>query len=125
MFRTSTPSASWIGQCTTLSDGQQYAWDCGAFSSLASRVVSGAATSQVEIDPLCQAFSDGYIGGYCFDNLKHAEPLSHDGLDTRAIAGGMIQLDFTCRPLEPFAVVFHIRFTRTIVLAENGVSIVG
>jgi hypothetical protein len=37
----------------------------------------------------------------------------------------MIQLDFTCKPLEPFAVVFHIRFTRTIVLAENGVSIVG
>jgi hypothetical protein len=76
-------------------------------------------------DPQTSYMSDAYIGSYCFDNLKHAEPLSHDGIDTRAIAGGMIQLDFTCEPIESFAVVFHIRFTRTIVLAENGVSIVG
>lgn len=121
MFRASTPSPSWViaSGKAPLEDGLIYSWDCGAFSSLAAR--SGA----VAIDAQCSAFSDGYIGGYCFDNLKHAEPLSHDGLDTRAIAGGMIQLDFQCTPLEPFAVVFHIRFTRTIVLAENGVSIVG
>lgn len=119
MFRASTPSPKWVQECPVrVVDGvsQRYCWDSGAFTRLASTI---------NTDPAVSAFSDGYIGGYCFDNLKHAEPLSHDGLDTRAIAGGMIQLDFTCRPLEAFAVVFHIRFTRTIVLAENGVSIVG
>ena len=109
---------SWIKSSTAL-DGEVYTLDRGVFSS------SLATSGLLVPDPSTAAFSDGYIGGYCFDNLKHAEPLSHDGLDTRAIAGGMIQLDFTCRPLEAFAVVFHIRFTRTIVLAENGVSIVG
>ena len=128
MFRSSTPSPSWVAaSIANPLNGSVYAWDCGSFGNLKSIPVSGAGglTGQAAIDAQCASFSDGYIGGYCFDNLKHAEPLSHDGLDTRAIAGGMIQLDFTCRPLEAFAVVFHIRFTRTIVLAENGVSIVG
>jgi hypothetical protein len=128
MFRSSTPSPSWVAASIAAPlNSTTYAWDCGSFGSLKSVPVQGVpgVAGQAVIDPQCAAFSDGYIGGYCFDNLKHAEPLSHDGLDTRAIAGGMIQLDFTCRPLEAFAVVFHIRFTRTIVLAENGVSIVG
>jgi hypothetical protein len=123
MFKSSTPTASWINSSSSVVD--RYAYPYGAFSKLEAFNVGSLASKYTPIDPQTAAFSDGYIGGYCFDNLKHAEPLSHDGLDTRAIAGGMIQLDFTCRPLEPFAVVFHIRFTRTIVLAENGVSIVG
>jgi hypothetical protein len=123
MFKSSTPTVSWINNSSSVVD--RYAYPYGAFSKLEAINISSLAAKYTPIDPQTAAFSDGYIGGYCFDNLKHAEPLSHDGLDTRAIAGGMIQLDFTCRPLEPFAVVFHIRFTRTIVLAENGVSIVG
>jgi hypothetical protein len=121
-FRSSTPTVAWLKNTTPLG-GRRYVLQSGVFTDLAS-VTVGSSKLAVP-DPETNAYADGYIGGYCFDNLKHAEPLSHDGLDTRAIAGGMIQLDFTCRPLEPFAVVFHIRFTRTIVLAENGVSIVG
>ena len=126
MFRTSTPSVAWAAASPSIA-GANYEWFSGAFSNLEGSAVSNipGVSNLLNIDPVAQAFADGYIGGYCFDNLKHAEPLSHDGLDTRAIAGGMIQLDFTCRPLEAFAVIFHIRFTRTIVLAENGVSIVG
>jgi hypothetical protein len=135
MFRASTPTVAWTQASPAIGPADakvNYEWFSGAFSRLEGTAVSAdgviipaGVTNLLQIDPHVHAFSDGYIGGYCFDNLKHAEPLSHDGLDTRAIAGGMIQLDFTCRPLEAFAVVFHIRFTRTIVLAENGVSIVG
>lgn len=135
MFRASTPSPQWYlqtptsgftvaaGYTTGTGNLETWRYDpaAGVFSNLNN--VDGAG--QLVIDPTAEYMADAYVGGYCFDNLKHAEPLSHDGIDTRAIAGGMIQLDFTCQPLEAFAVVFHIRFTRTIVLAENGVSIVG
>lgn len=134
MFRQSTPSYQWylatppglpaptpavLGSGTL--EAYRYEPAAGVFSAMTNKTVGNT----LQIDPGTSFMADAYIGGYCFDNLKHAEPLSHDGLDTRAIAGGMIQLDFTCEPLEAFCVVFHIRFTRTIVLAENGVSIIG
>jgi len=136
MYKASTPSYDWYLRSPGLTPGlgvgsgsgssllESYRYDprSGVFTNIAQNV---DAEGNLVIDPTASYMSDAYIGGYCFDNLKHAEPLSHDGLDTRAIAGGMIQLDFTCSPLEAFCVVFHIRFTRTIVLAENGVSIVG
>jgi hypothetical protein len=133
MFRQSTPSYQWYLASPPLPapapsitgvgalEGYRYEPSAGVFSVMSNKLVTGA----LQIDPATSFMADAYIGGYCFDNLKHAEPLSHDGIDTRAIAGGMIQLDFTCEPLEAFCVVFHIRFTRTIVLAENGVSIIG
>lgn len=138
MFRASTPSYNWflpaqppagyVPATVSTDSGTQSALEtfrydpkAGVFGAIRA-ASDGALLLQ---DPATSYMSDAYIGSYCFDNLKHAEALSHDGIDTRAIAGGMIQLDFTCEPLEGFAVVFHIRFTRTIVLAENGVSIVG
>jgi hypothetical protein len=141
MYKSSTPSQTWylqspslpapaagaglgIGFSVASTALETYRYDprAGVFADIST---ADPVTNTLVIDPTASFMSDAYIGGYCFDNLKHAEPLSHDGLDTRAIAGGMIQLDFTCQPLEAFCVVFHIRFTRTIVLAENGVSIVG
>lgn len=71
-------------------------------------------------------YSDQYIGGYCFDNLKHAEVLSHDGVSTLAMSGSQIQLEIRCTPAEAgTAVTYFIRFTRTVLLSENGVQIVG
>ena len=71
-------------------------------------------------------FSDQYIGGYCFDNLKHAEVLSHDGISTLAMSGSQIQLEIRATPLELGTVVtYFIRFTRTVLLSENGVQIIG
>jgi hypothetical protein len=133
MYRASTPAYQWFlgskptsftGSTSGFSTLETYRYDpkAGVFGQIQNNVSTGGLLLQ---DPQTSYMADAYIGSYCFDNLKHAEPMSHDGLDTRAIAGGMIQLDFTCEPLENFCVVFHIRFTRTIVLAENGVSIIG
>jgi hypothetical protein len=72
------------------------------------------------------AFADKYIGAYCFDNLKHAELLSHDGVNTLAMSGSQIQLEIKAQPVEAnTAITYFIRFTRTVLLAENGVQIVG
>jgi hypothetical protein len=141
MYRSSTPSYEFYApqtnnvidsaNCANITPGSgalsvieswRYDPKAGVFGQIRSATSDAGILLQ---DPSTSYMSDAYIGSYCFDNLKHAEALSHDGIDTRAIAGGMIQLDFTCEPLENFAVIFHIRFTRTIVLAENGVSIVG
>lgn len=72
------------------------------------------------------AFADKYIGAYCFDNLKHAEVLSHDGVNTLAMSGSQIQLEIRCTPIDAnTAITYFIRFTRTVLLAENGVQIIG
>jgi hypothetical protein len=140
MYRASTPSYDFYtpqsvidpancqiitpdGGGMSVIESWRYDPKAGVFSQI--RDATAPVANILLQDPATSYMADAYIGSYCFDNLKHAEPLSHDGIDTRAIAGGMIQLDFTCEPLENFAVVYHIRFTRTIVLAENGVSIVG
>jgi hypothetical protein len=125
MFRSSTPTATWVAAANVsllAAPGQNL---YGVLNSAFSATTPLGPGVNVQNDPSLDWMSDCYIIGYCFDNLKHAESLSHDGLDTRAIAGGMLQLDFTCSPLEAFQVYFHIRFTRTIVLADNGVSVVG
>jgi hypothetical protein len=125
MFRASTPSSNWVSSANTallaVAGQNLYGVENAVFSETNARPGVANPLNDASLDWM----SDCYIIGYCFDNLKHAESLSHDGLDTRAIAGGMLQLDFTCSPLEPFQVYFHIRFTRTIVLADNGVSVVG
>ena len=105
---------SW--KVTTKSDGTAYSVTAPIFA---------AGTAQ-QADNQVFPYSDQYIGGYCFDNLKHAEVLSHDGVSTLAMSGSQIQLEVRCTPAESgTAVTYMIRFTRTILLSESGVQIVG
>jgi hypothetical protein len=104
---------SW--KTTTKSDGTAYSVTAPIFGA-------GVQQADTQVFP----YSDQYIGGYCFDNLKHAEVLSHDGVSTLAMSGSQIQLEIRCVPAEAgTAVTYFIRFTRTLVLAENGTQVVG
>ncbi len=92
--------------------------------SVTSPIFNGGTVQQA--DNQVFRYSDQYIGGYCFDNLKHAEVLSHDGISTLAMSGSQIQLEIRATPAEAgTAVTYFIRFTRTVLLAENGVQIIG
>lgn len=104
---------SW--RATTKSDGTVY--------GTTAILVGNAPTP----DPTLYPFQDKFVSGYSFDNLKHAEVLSADGVSTLAMSGSQIQLDHRCTSVETAGVVFTyaIRFTRSIVFAENGVQIVG
>lgn len=118
------PAAS-VGQACVI---DQQAWKTTtssagvAYSVTAPIFAGGVQRADNQVFP----FSDQYIGGYCFDNLKHAEVLSHDGISTLAMSGSQIQLEIRCVPAQAgTAVTYFIRFTRTVLLSENGVQIVG
>jgi hypothetical protein len=125
-----SPAAS-VGQACVI---DQQSWKTTTTSPAAALANAGLSvtapifnggTAQA-VDNQVFRYSDQYIGGYCFDNLKHAEVLSHDGISTLAMSGSQIQLEIRCTPAEAgTAVTYFIRFTRTVLLAENGVQIVG
>lgn len=124
-----SPAAS-VGQASVI---DQQSWKAtsksdasvnGLAYSVTAPIFNGGTAQQP--DNQVFAFSDQYIGGYCFDNLKHAEVLSHDGVSTLAMSGSQIQLEIRCTPVEAgTAITYFIRFTRTVLLSENGVQIVG
>ena len=109
-----------VGQASVM---DQQSWK--TTTSSAGAAYSSTATGSTP-DNQVWHFSDQYVGGYCFDNLKHAEVLSHDGISTLAMSGSQIQLEIRATPLEIGTVVtYFIRFTRTVLLSENGVQIIG
>jgi hypothetical protein len=120
-----SPSAS-VGQASVI-DQQSFKTttsSAGVAYSVTAPIYAGGTAQQA--DNQVFAYSDQYIGGYCFDNLKHAEVLSHDGVSTLAMSGSQIQLEVRCVPAEQgTAVTYFIRFTRTVLLSENGVQIIG
>lgn len=120
-----SPAAS-VGQATVI-DQQSFKTttsSAGVGYSVTAPIFNGGTAQQA--DNQVFPYSDQYIGGYCFDNLKHAEVLSHDGVSTLAMSGSQIQLEVRCVPAEQgTAVTYFIRFTRTVLLSENGVQIIG
>lgn len=63
-----------------------------------------------------------YIGGYCFDLMKHGETLSHDGVNTLSQSGSQIALDIRINAGDVGSVTTYIRYTRVILFANSGVK---
>lgn len=81
----------------------------------------------VDANPLLYSHAASWVSGICFDNLKHAEVLTHDGINTLSQSGSQIAVDVAIRDAagNVGAVTTYIRFTRVILFAESGVQVLG
>lgn len=84
-----------------------------------------ANNAWTEENPMLYPHASCYIGGYCFDNLKNSEVLSHDGINTLSQSGAQIALDIRIPAGDVGTVTTYIRFSRTLIFADSGVKVNG